>query len=432
MGAVPHCAINIAEMHAADILARKGVSMNHRRAKPRSANELLALLEGERGELSKSGRRLASFFISNPDDTALLTSAEVARHCGVHASSVVRLAQSLGFSGYREFQSLFQKDLSASIAGARLNNEANGLAPASSSRLNLHLLIDSGRSFNEAARSAAAFYCAHHAAVSIKTESYVSHAVEPHHFARQIERAAAQAQGLVLVAREHPAINGAVRSVVGRGIPVICLTTDLPSSARTAYVGSDQYASGNTAGWLCGRMLQRDQAGQVLFVYSVPFRCQLDREQGFRQILRTEFPALAIDERVSSNENIDVTYEAVRHYIGKSGPPAAIYNVSGANLGVGRALEDEKLGARTIFIGHELNNNSRTLLERGTMDLTIGHDFEREISMAVECIRMAHRGQKPENRITQSQLFTRFNCAIDYDYESTSRKSGDRFSGSET
>ena len=45
------------------------------------------------------------------------------------------------------------------------------------------------------------------------------------------------------------------------------------------------------------------------------------------------------------------------------------------------------------------------------MDVTIGHDFDREIALAVDCIKMALQGVQPINRITQSQVFTRFNCA---------------------
>ena len=86
--------------------------------------------------------------------------------------------------------------------------------------------------------------------------------------------------------------------------------------------------------------------------------------------------------------------------------------MSGANLGVGRALEDEGISDTTLFFGHELNKNSRGLLERGIMDVTIGHDFDREIALAVDCIKMARQGVQPVNRITQSQVFTRFNCAI--------------------
>jgi LacI family transcriptional regulator len=57
-----------------------------------------------------------------------------------------------------------------------------------------------------------------------------------------------------------------------------------------------------------------------------------------------------IDEKVSSDESVEVIYDAVRRSIAKNGPPAAIYNVSGANIGVGRALEDEGISTSTVFI----------------------------------------------------------------------------------
>ncbi len=373
--------------------------------KPQNVRDLLALLDASQERFGKGGRRLAQFFAANVAEAAMLSTAEVAARCEVNASSVVRLVQSLGFSGYREFQRVLQQHLAASI-GAK----PQGLPLRPEKPLRLHLLADSGRSFNEAAEAAAQRFCAANPSIEVTSDLNVSYTVDPADFARRIE--ATKADGLILVAREHPAINDAVRHTTAKGVPVICLTTDLPSSGRAAYVGSDQYASGATAGWLCGRMLPKGCTGWVLFVYSVPFRCHQDREQGFRHVLRSEFPGLEIDEKVSSDESVEVIYEAVRRSIAKNGPPAAIYNVSGANLGVGKALEDEGLSDTTLFFGHELNKNSRSLLERGIMDVTIGHDFDREIAEAVECIKMARQGVQPVNRITQSQVFTRFNCAI--------------------
>ena len=379
--------------------------MPQTRAKPQNIRDLLVVLDASEPGFGKGGRRLAQFFAANLAEAAMLSTAEVAARCEVNASSVVRLVQSLGYSGYREFQGVLQQHLSASIGAKSL-----GPALRTDRPLRLHLIADSGRSFNEAAEAAAQRFCAANPTVEVTSDLNVSFMVDPADFAQRIE--AAKGDGIILVAREHPAINDAVRHTTAKGVPVICLTTDLPSSGRTAYVGSDQYASGATAGWLCGRMLPKGFTGRVLFVYSVPFRCHQDREQGFRHVLRSEFPGLEIDEKVSSDESVDVIYEAVRRSIAKNGPPAAIYNVSGANLGVGRALEDEGISETTLFFGHELNKNSRSLLERGIMDVTIGHDFDREVTLAVDCIRMARQGVQPVNRITQSQGFTRFNCAI--------------------
>jgi LacI family transcriptional regulator len=52
------------------------------------------------------------------------------------------------------------------------------------------------------------------------------------------------------------------------------------------------------------------------------------------------------------------------------------------------------------------------LLEKGIMDVAIGHDFDREIALAVDAIRMARNGVQPASRMTPSLLFTRHNCAI--------------------
>lgn len=382
------------------------------RLKPQTATEMLAILDAAQGRLGKGGRRLAKFFADNLGACAMLSTAEVAQRCGVNASTVVRVTQGLGFSGYREFQAVLQEQLSRSITHGKPLELGRAAQLPSRRPMRLHLLAESGKSFNEAAQAAARNFATTNPAVDFQCDLHVSHMVEPEDFAKKIRVVAAETDGIILVARDHLAINDAVRDSTANGVPVICLTTDLPSSGRTAYVGSDQYASGATAGWLCGRMLPAAGTGRVLFIYSVPFRCHQDREQGFRHVLRSEFAHLTIDEKVSSNESIDVTYEAVRRYIGNSGPPAAIYNVSGANLGVGRAMEDEGISATTVFVGHELNANSRSLLERNIMDVTIGHDFDREIALAVECIEMAQQGVQPVNRITQSQVFTRFNCAI--------------------
>lgn len=386
--------------------------MDQQFPKPHNADELRRVLSIKRGDFGRGGRRLANFIIDNLDQTAMLPSSEVAKRCNVHASTVVRLAQSLGFAGYRELQAVLQFQLSNSLLESKRASAQRALGADISCPLRVHLFADSGRSFNEAAGQASKVYCSKNPGVEIVSELHVSYEVDPVALARNVEASAEMSDGIILVAREHPAINEAVRTVTARGIPVICLTTDLPASGRTAYVGSDQYASGATAGWLCGRMLPREEEGRVLFICSVPFRCHQEREQGFRQVLRSEFSWLGIDEKVSSNESIEVIYESVRRYIAKSGAPAAIYNVSGANLGVGKALEDEGLSDKVIFIGHELNVNSRSLLERGIMDIAIGHDIEHEIDLSVDCIKSAIKGVQPVNCLSQSQLFTRFNCSI--------------------
>ena len=380
--------------------------------RPTTVKEVQARLATMNPDFSKGSRRIADFLMANPSVVAVLSAGEVAKRCDVHPSSLVRLAQGLGLSGFRELKAVLQNDIATTKELTASTKPAIAIHREQGDKLRLRLLAESGKSFNQAAAEAAERHWLNKPEVEFHAESHISHSIGAEELAHRISVVSDDADGILLVAREHPAINRAVQEVTDRGIPVICLTSDLPASGRTAYVGPDQYASGSTAGWFCGRLVPRHQVGRVLFVCSVPFRCQLDREQGFRQVLRSEFPMLSIEERVGSDESVEVTYEAIRRHIAQNGPPVAIYNVSGANLGIGRALEDEGLAGQTVFVGHELNSNSRMLLEKGIMDVAIGHDFDREIALAVDAIRMARNGVQPASRMTPSLLFTRHNCAI--------------------
>jgi hypothetical protein len=104
-----------------------------------------------------------------------------------------------------------------------------------------------------------------------------------------------------------------------------------------------------------------------------------------------EFSSLAIDERVSSIESVEVIYEGVCRYLEKNGPPAAKRQLS-------------------------------VMLERGIMDIAIGHDFEREIALSVECIKMARQGVQPANRITQSALTVPSSKRSDYELRDRGRR----------
>ena len=79
--------------------------------------ELIRLIHERYDEMSKSYRTIALYLTQNPNDVAVLTVNAIAERCGVHASSLVRFAQSLGYEGFKELQSLFQKRLSTAAPG---------------------------------------------------------------------------------------------------------------------------------------------------------------------------------------------------------------------------------------------------------------------------------------------------------------------------
>jgi LacI family transcriptional regulator len=277
--------------------------------------------------------------------------------------------------------------------------------------LRIRLFCESGASFNAMVDMAVDRVNRTVAGVEIDGHYVPTNEMDPLPFARNIE-SGAEADGVIVIAREHPAINRAIRKLVGAGQPVVTLTTDLPSSRRSAYVGNDQYAAGSVAAQLIGQILPKKR-NNILLMMSVSFRSQQEREMGFRRVLRIKFPHLKIEERVTSDDSTETTRAQLAAFIEAHGCPAAIYNLAGANRGVAEALEAFGKTEDTVFVGHELTPYSRALLEAGTMDYVISHDFVGEVTQATEWIRSRASGAgTSEPAPTQISIHTRYNCGL--------------------
>jgi LacI family transcriptional regulator len=328
------------------------------------------------------------------------TVQEIARLAGVGVATVDRVLNNR--PGVRE-----RTRARVVAALEKLKSESTGAeAP-----VHIRLFCDSGETFNAAMAAAVAEVNRTLAGVEIAGAYTSTSEVEPMSFARQMEQDGSKADGVVVIAREHPAVNRAIRKLCSIGVPVICLTTDLPSSRRSAYVGNDQYAAGSVAALLIGNALPKER-NNILIVMSVPFRCQQEREMGFRRVLRSDFPYLKIEERMISDDRPESTCEQLTRYFEIHGHPAAIYNVAGANRGVARALEQTGKAEETVFVGHELTNHSRGLLESRVMDYVISHDFASELASAARWIKDSLNGVTTEPSPSQILVHMRYNCGI--------------------
>jgi LacI family transcriptional regulator len=61
--------------------------------------------------------------------------------------------------------------------------------------------------------------------------------------------------GVAVVALDHPRVREAINGLVERGVAVVTLVSDVPSSKRSHYAGIDNSSAGRTAATLRGRYL---------------------------------------------------------------------------------------------------------------------------------------------------------------------------------
>jgi DNA-binding MurR/RpiR family transcriptional regulator len=84
---------------------------------PESYEDLIRLIHDRYGNMSKSYQKISVYLTQNPNDVAVLSVNAIAERCGLHASSFVRYAQSLGFKGSKELQAVYQRRLSTAAPG---------------------------------------------------------------------------------------------------------------------------------------------------------------------------------------------------------------------------------------------------------------------------------------------------------------------------
>ena len=87
-------------------------------AKPPSDYEsFIGLIQAEYDGLSRSAQVVARYLTQNPNDVAVQSINEIASRCSVHASSLVRFAQSLGYDGFKELKEIFHRRLATAAPG---------------------------------------------------------------------------------------------------------------------------------------------------------------------------------------------------------------------------------------------------------------------------------------------------------------------------
>ena len=79
--------------------------------------DLIREIHAKHDDMSKSYQSIAVYLTQNPNDVAIRSVNSIAETCGIHASSFVRFAQSLGFKGFKELQEVFQRRLSTAAPG---------------------------------------------------------------------------------------------------------------------------------------------------------------------------------------------------------------------------------------------------------------------------------------------------------------------------
>ncbi|MBK3632478.1 LacI family DNA-binding transcriptional regulator [Streptomyces asoensis] len=217
-------------------------------------------------------------------------------------------------------------------------------------------------------------------------------------------------QGVILKAPDLPEITAAVGRLVAVGIPVVTLVTDLPYSARLAYVGIDNRAAGATAAYLLQQWLGERPGNVLTTVSRGSFRGEEERDTGFRSAMRLARPQRSLVE-VTDSDGLDATQrELVLEALERDKDIVAVYSMGGGNLATLDAFAT--LGRScAVFVAHDLDQDNTRLLRERRLSAVLHHDLGQDVRRACQTIMRADKALPDDGPTLPSaiQIVTPFN-----------------------
>ncbi|MDJ0638498.1 MAG: LacI family DNA-binding transcriptional regulator [Paracoccaceae bacterium] len=192
--------------------------------------------------------------------------------------------------------------------------------------------------------------------------------------------------GVAVFSPETPSVRDAVKRVRDKGIAVVTLVSDLPSSERDHFVGIDNVSAGRTAAQLMGRFIRRP--GKILFITGSRFaRDHLERRQGFDLVMNEEFPELEVVASVEGRDDPDLIHSLLPEVFENHPNICGIYSSAAGNEGLIRFLKDNRAAEDIVVIGHELTPLSQDALRTGVFDAVISQDSGHLVRSCVRLLR---------------------------------------------
>lgn len=198
--------------------------------------------------------------------------------------------------------------------------------------------------------------------------------------------------GIAVMAVDHPIVREAVRAAVAAGMAVATIGSDVRTVGHLGYIGIDDMQAGRLAGYLIGRLTPARSGQIAFFAGSLSYRGHQEREIGFRQILREDFPGLEIVAHREVQDSRDRAEAEMTGILVQHPDLAAVYNAGGGTAGIAAVLDSAQRAADITFIAHDLTDRNKGHLLRGTLDAVIDQNARLEVREALTTLVHAVRG----------------------------------------
>ena len=207
--------------------------------------------------------------------------------------------------------------------------------------------------------------------------------------------------GIVLAPLDNKALVAPVETAVRGKIPVVIIDSGLVSTAQASFVATDNREGGRIAARNLGRLLG-GKGNVIMLRYAVGSASTEEREAGFIEIMRQDFPAirlLSTDQHAGATR--DTAKRTAENLLSRFGPQ--INGVFACNessaAGMLLALRDAGLAGKVRFVGFDSGETLNAGLKAGDIDgLVVQNPFNMGY-LGVKTVVAVLRGEKVPARI---------------------------------
>lgn len=186
-----------------------------------------------------------------------------------------------------------------------------------------------------------------------------------------LEQVSLDAEGVGLVGTQDPRTIEAIAALAGSGVRVVTISSDVPGSARSAYVGVDNRAAGRTAADLMGLALARGGGPVAVFPGTMGYHGHSEREAGFRDVIETRYPAIQLMPSVETGEDSTRSCREMARLLREGTPPRGIYCIGAGRAGIVEALREAPPRQAPFIVMHDLIDATARWLRTGAIGAVI-------------------------------------------------------------
>ena len=213
---------------------------------------------------------------------------------------------------------------------------------------------------------------------------------------------ARQVDGLAVAAQDRTTLNASLDRAAAARIPVVVFDSGVDSTNYLTYLATNNYQGGQMAARKLAALV--NGKGKVAMIMHAPgSKSTMDRESGFEDVMRQEFPGVALAARQYSLSERSKAMAAVENFL-TAQPDLAGMFASAEPGSVGGALALKARGAegKVRYVAFDASEDLVEDLRDGTIDALVAQDPFRMGYQAVKTLVDKLHGTDPAKMIDLS------------------------------